>query len=158
MLINIGYNFKNRKGEKISRPDIPKDFFPLMRGFLEAYFRKNSKAESAKEILDFAITFEVKAKPFLLKDVCVESLDTPEFDPKERRQMNLDSAEKRKRSKLAGRIYDADKVVELSTEEIVLIKRLANLFNPEPLIIDQVEEVLENPIQKEPKKKIPKEN
>ena len=51
MLINIGYNFRLRNGEKLVRPELPRGFMPLFREFIENYFRQNEKGEKAEEII-----------------------------------------------------------------------------------------------------------
>lgn len=157
MLINIGWQFRLRNGEKLVRPELPRGFMPLFREFIENYFRQNEKAEKAEEIIGWVEKQRLRTMPFLLRDICIEALDNIEFDPKNPGQkVILDAEEKIRRNRLANRIYDSKTTIELDDNERILLKRLINLFYDSPLVVAQAYEIFDNPIAKQPKEVLPK--
>lgn len=85
---------------------------------------------------------KVPGKPNLtLRDVCVNSLLSNQQEDKEK--------EKFERYEVFQKIKKADKdgMVDLSTEEIVIIKKAVGVFQP-PLLLGQAFNMLENKLTK----------
>lgn len=86
---------------------------------------------------------KVPGKPNLtLRDVCINSLLSNQQEDKEK--------EKFERYEVFQKIKKADKegMVDLSTEEIVIIKKAIGIFQP-PLLLGQAFNMLENKSSKE---------
>ena len=89
--------------------------------------------------------------PFTLRKACERALlDTP-ADPKTGRPEQLSADDKLKRWGIAQRIHASNSTIELSAEEIVLLKELINKKYPSPLTVAQAYEALD-PTGKDKKK------
>jgi len=89
---------------------------------------------------------------FTLRKACERALlDTP-ADPKTGRQEQIPADDKLKRWGIAQRIHSSNGVIDLSAEEIVLLKELINKKYPSPLTVAQAYEALD-PTGEDKKKK-----
>jgi len=83
--------------------------------------------------------------PFTLRKICVDVLiaSPPELDDRTGRPRVLSSDKKIKRYELLRRIHDTDGLVELSAEEITLLKSLINRKHENPLYVGQAFDILD---------------
>ena len=91
---------------------------------------------------------EEERKPFLMRTVCINALLEPHPEDK-----NLTGEKKAKRYHLAMEIYKTKGKIDLSIDDIKLLKDLIGRM-PSPLIVGQAFNILDPP-KKEIKKTIP---
>jgi len=91
---------------------------------------------------------EKEGKPFLMRTVCINALLEPHQDDK-----NLTGEKKAERYHLAMEIYKTKGKIDLSIDDIKLLKDLIAKM-PSPLIVGQAFDILDPP-KKEIKPKIP---
>jgi hypothetical protein len=118
--INLLYKFIDLEGKSIPKSTEPEE-----------------KDENGK------VTKEAVVIPFLLKDVIIEGL-TAVDPPGSQGAKPIDASEKMKRWNLTKKVYDSD-TIELTSEEITLVKEQINKRYPSPLIVGQSIEQLDPP-------------
>ncbi|MCK4788372.1 MAG: hypothetical protein KAV87_31825 [Desulfobacteraceae bacterium] len=133
--VNMNYKFKTFEGETIPR-DTGKTR-KVMKGGKE--------------------TKEVLTEDTVLKRVCIDALLNPEIEISpdgNPRPVEVEGPKKFERYGLASRIYDANGIMELQSEEITLLKDLIGKGYG-PIIVHPAWDALEGKIGLEAKKIIP---
>lgn len=86
-----------------------------------------------------------RGPPFTLRSACLNVLINPpvDIDPRTQREKEISAEDKLKWADLAQRIYKAKDLVELSADEIVLLKEFINKRYRNPLTVSQAHAVLD---------------
>lgn len=130
--INMNYKFLNFQGNS----------FPYPTG-------KTKKSTKAGKQIEEEIMEDMR-----LKHICIDALLNPEPTP-DGRPINVEGSKKFERWELASKIYTANGIIELKSEEIAQLKELIGKAYG-PIIVGQAWEALEGKRGVEPKGKIPK--
>lgn len=138
MKIDMNYKFKNLKG-KTQR---------------ETAFEKDKKGLPVKD--KWGNLVQVLGPPFTLKSACLTVLTAPpeEVDERTGRPIENKAEYNIMLSELARDIYKSNGLVELSTDDVTLLKDYINKrYNLSPLIVAQAIEVLDLTDAEKKKKK-----
>lgn len=128
MKIDINYKFKTLEGEDV------KDQVSLLR------VEELLAIETWEGFREFQGKLE-KGKPFTLRKACVNVLLGTELDGTGRAK-ELKGEEKVRRYQIATRIYKSDGLVDLSVEDIGLLKKLIGRVYG-PITVGQAWEILD---------------
>lgn len=86
-----------------------------------------------------------EGEPLTLKKICIRALLEPITDPKTGRAETLSGEDKLKYFDLATAIQQSKKEIELTSDEIVLLKDRINRKFPSPLTVTQAWRILDPP-------------
>ena len=134
MKVDVNYKFKDLDGKIIKERIIDED----------------EKGNPKRDAQNFPLL--KNGNPFTLRKICTQALLDSSVDPKTGKPEQLSADDKLKRWGIAQRIHASNSTIDLSAEEIVLLKELINKKYPSPLTVAQAYEALD-PTGEDKKKK-----
>lgn len=127
MKVDVNYKFKDLEGKVVKEQVLDED--------------EKGNPKRDKEgfpLLKFGT-------PLTLRKICIEVLVNPpvDIDPQTRRPKEIESEKKLKMWNLAQAIHASDGLIDLKSEEIVMLKSLINKRYASPLTVAQAFAILE---------------